>query len=103
MKNTGTVAAVVVVGPRHAATGSAMASTVAMSSGMCSGLAPAMTPRAATSSTVNMPWRGGTTQRTSAGLRLVPLSMAATLSTVGGTMGRLRDHLRFWNMSFTSA
>ena len=55
MKNTGTVAAVVVVGPRHAATGSAMASTVAMSSGMCSGLAPAMTPRAATSSTVNMP------------------------------------------------
>ena len=68
----GLVGAVVVEVPRHAASGAFMASIVASSRGMCSGWAPAMTPRTATSSTVSIPWRGGTTHSTSEGARLVP-------------------------------
>ncbi len=70
---------------------------------MCFRLGSGMTPSVATSSTVSMPWRGGTTQTTSAGLRFVPLSMAATRWGVGGTMGSDSDHLRPANRSFTSA
>ena len=99
----GLVGAVVVEVPRHAASGAFMASIVASSRGMCSGWAPAMTPRTATSSTVSMPWRGGTTHSTSEGARLVPLSISRTRSTVGGMMGSESDHLRLANSLFTSA
>ena len=64
------------------------ASTAASTTGRYSGWQPAITALIATFSTVHSTRSGGTTATTSSGSRVVPVSMRATRSWVGGTTGR---------------
>src|SRR4029453_3794756 len=64
------------------------ASTAVITTGRYSGLHPASTALMATFSTVHSTRSGGTTATTSSGARVVPVSMRATRSGVGGTTGR---------------
>src|SRR5262249_32519042 len=63
------------------------ASTVVSTTGRYSGLQPAMTALMATFSTEHSTRSGGTTATRSSGARVVPVSMRATRSGVGGTTG----------------
>src|SRR5207344_691123 len=71
--------------------GSQSASVAAINTGIYSGLQPAKTPLMAIFSTVAWAQRGGTLPITSSGLRLVPVSIFATRSSVGGITGRPSD------------
>ena len=75
---------------------------MARSTGIYSGLQPAMTAWTATNSTVTTPIRGAMSPTTSSGLWLVPLSISATRSGVGGMMGTPMDQPFLKKRSLTS-
>src|SRR5689334_20630419 len=64
------------------------ASTAVITQGRYSGLQPAITAAIATFSTVTSARSGGTVATTSSGARGVPVSIASTRCSVGGTTGR---------------
>ncbi len=70
------------------------ASTAANTTGKYSGRHPAITALIATFSTVHSTNVGGTIATRSSGCRLVPVSIRATRSSVGGTMGNPSDQPR---------